>query len=205
MILLPLLLALAPANDAPVATRGLYLQLIRQARADGRPRAALAYLDDFDRRYRGDRDALVLRINSLLDLQDLDAAEAAATQLPADDSAAAIRGHVHAARGRWADALPFYQAAIHASPADPLLRNALGYAQLRAGGPTQGIETLRAAQDLAPADRTIRNNLLLALTLAGQRAEVEAALRQIRDAREQDALRRQLAAEAVRLSTAKGS
>lgn len=198
--LLPLMLALAaPSDNAPAATRGLYLQLIRQARADGRPRAALAYLDDFDRRYNGDRDALVLRIHSLLDLGDLDAAEAAAAQLPAD--APAIRGHLLAARNRWDEALPFYQAAIRTTPADPLLRNALGYAQLRAGSPVHAVETLRGAADLAPADRTIRNNLLLALTLAGQRAEVEATLRQIRDSREQDSLRRQIAVEAAGLST----
>ena len=201
-MILPLMLVLAaPADQVPTATRSLYLQLIRQARADGRPRAALAYLDDFDRRYRGDHDALALRINSLLDLHDIDAAEAAATQLPTD--ATAIRGHLLAARGRWADAAPFYQTAIQTNPADPLLRNALGYAQLRAGTLPPAIETLRAAQDLAPADRTIRNNLLLALTLAGQRTEVEATLRQIRDAREEDALRRQLTAEAARLSTGK--
>lgn len=101
--------------------------------------------------------------------------------------------------------MPFYQAAIRRVPADPLLRNALGYAQLRAGIPTHAVETLRSATDLAPADRTIRNNLLLALTLAGQRTEVEATLRQVREPREQEALRRQVAAEAARLSTGKES
>lgn len=193
-----LLMLAAPTAEAPAVTRGLYLQLIRQARADGRPRAALAYLDDFDSRYRGDRAALILRINSLLDLGEIDAAEAAAAQLPAD--ASAVRGHLLAARGRWGEAIPFYEAAIRTSPADPLPRNALGYAQLRTGRLPQAIETLRGAQDLAPADHTIRNNLLLALTMAGRRPEVEAALRQIRDGRQQDALRQQLAAEAVRLS-----
>ena len=183
-------------------TRSLYLQLIHQARADGRPRAAIAYLDDFDRRYPGDGEARILRINSLLDLGDISAAEAAATHLPPD--AAAIRGHLLAARGHWAAAVPFYRQAIAASPADPLLRNALGYALLRAGSPAEAAEALRAALDLAPVDRTIRNNLLLALSLGGQRAEAETIFRQIRDGAGQEALRRQIAAETARLSQ-KGS
>ena len=60
-----------PARGAPAeagSTRDLYLLLIRQARSDGRPRAALAYLDDFDRQHPDDLEALVLRINCLLDL-----------------------------------------------------------------------------------------------------------------------------------------
>ena len=197
--LIPLLLAAAaPAGDADVPTRSLYLQLIRQARADGRPRAAIAYLDDFDRRYPGDADARILRINSLLDLGDLDAADAAAAGLPAQGSSAA-RGHLLAARGRWAEAVPFYQQAVAASPADPMLRNALGYAQLLAGFPAEAIETLRGALDLAPRAPVIRNNLLLALSAGGQGSQAEAVIAQIRDHREQDALRRQLAAQAARL------
>ena len=193
IVLLALLLAGAsPTGD----TRHLYLQLIQQARADGRPRAAIAYLDDFDRRYPGDGDARILRVNSLLDLGDVDAAEAAALSVQAP----AIRGHLLAARGHWAQAIPLYRHAIAASPADPLLRNALGYALLRAGSPAEAIEALRAARDLAPADHIIRNNLLLALSVGGQRTEVEATLRQIRDGATQEALRRQIAVQVDRLS-----
>jgi len=199
-VLLSLLLAASAVAEAPTATRSLYLQLIHQARADGRPRAALAYLEDFDRRYPGDADARILRINSLLDLGDIAGAEAMAAALPPDATFSAVRGHLQAARGRWAEALPFYQRAIQASPADPLLRNALGYAQLRAGSTDQAIETLRGALDLAPADPAIRNNLLLALTVVGGRAEMEALLRQIRDDRERDSLRRQLIAQAARMT-----
>ncbi|HKY79903.1 MAG TPA: tetratricopeptide repeat protein [Sphingobium sp.] len=191
-MILALLLATAQVSEAPAATRSLYLQLIHQARADGRPRAALAYLNDFDRRYPGDADARALRINSLLDLGDVDRAEAAAANL----SDSVIRGHLLAARERWVEAAACYARAIEASPADPLLRNAHGYALLRAGQADQAIEALRAALDLAPADRTIRNNLLLALSVAGRRTDVEAMLRRIP---EQDSLRRQLAAEANHL------
>ncbi|WP_460989689.1 tetratricopeptide repeat protein [Sphingobium sp. TomTYG45] len=197
MWLLPLLLA---AADTSGSTRSLYLQLIHQARADGRPRAAIAYLDDFDRRYPGDRDARILRVNSLLDLGDLDAAEAAA--LP-DGGGSAVRGHLLAARGRWAEAIAPYSLAVQASPADPMLRNALGFAQLRAGLAAEAAESLRGALDLSPGTPVIRNNLLLALKAAGQNAEAEALLSTIRDEPQRDALRRQIAAQAARLPAPK--
>ena len=198
MWLIPLMLAAVPAPDEPGSTRSLYLQLIHQARADGRPRAAIAYLDDFDRRYPGDADARTLRVNALLDLGDIEAAETAAATLP-DGGGSAIHGHLSAARGRWAEAASSYQQAVAASPADPMLRNALGYAQLRAGEPESAIESLRGALDLAPATAVIRNNLLLALIAGGQAPPANAMLDQIRDERERDSLRRQIIAEAARL------
>lgn len=199
MWLLPLLLA---ATDMSGSTRSLYLQLIHQARADGRPRAAIAYLDDFDRRYPGDRDARILRVNSLLDLNDLNGAEAAAAVLP-DGGGSAVRGHLLAARGRWSEAIAPYSQAVQASPADPMLRNALGFAQLRAGLATEAAESLRGAVDLSPGTPVIRNNLLLALKVAGQNAEAEALLSTIRDEPHRDALRRQIATEAARLPASK--
>lgn len=202
MWLVPLMLTAASADSMPGSTRGLYLQLIHQARADGRPRAAIAYLDDFDRRYPGDVDAQVLRVNAQLDLGDVDAAEAAAASLP-NSGGGAVRGHLLAARGRWGEAAGFYRQAVAASPADPMLRNALGYAELRAGETDASIESLRGALDLAPSATVVRNNLLLALTADGQGAQAEALLAQVRDGRERDLLRRRIAAEAARLSTHK--
>jgi Flp pilus assembly protein TadD len=190
-------------REAAGSTRSLYLLLIRQARADGRPRAALAYLADFDRQHPGDFDARVLRINCLLDLGQTEAAVAALAQLPAggaDGEVHAVRGHVLAAQGGWSPAIVEYQAALGASPADPLIRNALGYAQLRAGLLPEAIETLRAAADLAPENTVIRNNLLLALTLAGRAGEAEAAIRAMPDAGARAALRSQLGEQADRLA-----
>lgn len=199
MILLLAAPGLAAEKERPEETRGLYLQLIHQARADGRARAALAYLDDFDRRYPGDADARLLRINSLIDLGQIDAAEAVPLPGEAGGAVAAVRGHLLAARGRWADAVPSYREAASASPADPLLRNALGYAQLRSGAVRQAVESFRGALDLAPGDEVIRNNLLLAQTVGGERTVVDAGLRQIRDGEARATLRRMLAAEAARI------
>ena len=204
--------AVAGAAEPVPSTRGLYFQLIRQARADGRPRAALAYLDDFDRRYPGDADALVLRINSLLDLGEVARAQAAVRGLPAgtgSPAVAAARGHVLAASGDWAGAGRLYAAALRDSPADPLLRNALGYAQLRLGQARAASDTLRAAADLAPGSEVIRKNLLLALTLSGRAVEVEAGLARIGNAADRARLRAELARQAVciaaRVSAAEGT
>lgn len=203
------MLAAAPAPATPgvdPSTRGLYLQLIRQARADGRPRAAIAYLEDFDRQFPGDLDARLLRINSLLDLGQNDKAEAAAAALgktPSGGAQAAavdaVRGHVLAARGAWTQAVARYEAAIAADPTDPMLRNALGYAQIRTRAFTSAIETLRGAGDLAPGDAIVRNNLLLALTLAGQGDAVAETIARVGDRRAQGDLRRQIAVEADRI------
>jgi Flp pilus assembly protein TadD len=194
MWLIPLAIA-AIVVDAPGSTRGLYLQLIHQARADGRARAAIAYLDDFERRYPGDADARLLRVNALLDLGDVDEAEEAAEALP-HGGGDAVRGHLLAARGRWAEAIGHYQRAVMGSPADPMIRNALGYAQLRAGRTASAIESLRGAIDLAPGSAVIRNNLLLALFAGGQKTQAEMLLNQLRDGRERETLRRKIMAEA---------
>lgn len=189
------------------STRTLYLVLIRQARLDGKPRAALAYLDDFDRQHPGDREAKVLRVNCLLDLGQIDGAETALAQIPGADrnaDALAVRGHVLAARQRWAEATGAYASAQALSPADPSIGNALGYAQLRAGQLPQAVETLKRTLDLAPAAApeamVARNNLALALTAAGRSAEAAALLARVRDAGERQRLQMRLAAEAVRIA-----
>lgn len=184
------------------STRGLYISLIRQARTDGRPRAAIAYLDDFDRQHPDDREAQLLRVNCLLDLGQVTAARTALSRIPTSDHtgpALAIRGHVLAAEGSWKQAVVQYANALHASPADAFIANALGYAQLRAGLSAQGVETLRGARDLAPEDAILRNNLILALTMTGRVGEADELLAQIPDANEKARLRQQITGEVSRL------
>jgi Flp pilus assembly protein TadD len=193
-------------TQATVPTRGLYLQLIRQTRTDGRPRAAIAYLDDFDRQFPRDRDAALLRVNSLLDLGQVDQAETALAGIPrggpGKDGAAldAMRGHVLAAQGNWDAAIPAYTSAVAGDPTSPILRNALGYALLRAHRNDAAIEALRGAADLAPGDEIIRNNLILAYTVAGQKQTAADAISRIGDRRAENELRRQIATEATRIA-----
>jgi Flp pilus assembly protein TadD len=203
--------AVAAEADKDVAaladTRDLYMTLIRQARADGRARAAIAYLDDFDRHHPGDRESQLLRINCLLDLGQVDAAAAALARIPASDrggATLAVRGHVLAARGQWPQAAVQYAAALQANPTDAMIANALGYAWLRAGQTAQAVETLRSAHDLAPGDVVPRNNLILALMMNGRVGEAEALLSTVADAKEKSGLRQQVVKEAARLATAAG-
>lgn len=189
------------------STRTLYLALIREARTDGRTRAALAYLDDFDRRHPGQGEAQILRVNCLLDLDQVDAAQAALARIPSSDRsgpALAVRGHVLAAQGQWSEATMRYAAAREASPADAMIVNALGYAQLRSGQASSAVETLRAAFDLAPDNAVVRNNLGLALTMAGRSAEAARLLSGLADVQERQRLGGQFSAEAARLTLAGG-
>ncbi|QDK35424.1 tetratricopeptide repeat protein [Sphingomonas sp. IC081] len=205
--------ALAAEHGSPAAglsdpavqgsTRTLYLSLIRQARVDGRARAALAYLDDFDRQYPRDRDALMLRVNCLLDLGQTDAAEAALKRIaqnPQDGGVLEVRGHVAAAQGRWQQAATDYAEALVQSPANPLIGNALGYARLRSGQPELAVEALKAAYDLAPREAVIRNNLVLALTVAGRGGEADTVLGSVRDPAARARIRREVAAQAPSLA-----
>ncbi len=129
--------AQAEPNDGQGQTRGIYLQMIQKARIDGRSRAAIAYLDDYDRKYSGDTEAKVLRINCLLDLRQIAEAQGLVNRLPFERSGRfaaiinAVRGHVLAAQDRWGEAVPFYTAAVAADPTSGMLHNALGYALLR--------------------------------------------------------------------------
>lgn len=188
-------------------TSDLYITLIRQARIDGRPRAAIAYLDDFERRHPDDREAQLLRVNCLLDLGQVDAAGTALARIPASDRSGgvlAVRGHVLAARNQWPQAAAQYAAALQARPADALIANALGYARLRAGDTQNAVETLRGARDLAPGDLVVRNNLILALTMTGRLGEAETLMAGVTDLKEKARLRQQVTGEAARLARAGG-
>jgi len=191
-------------SDQP-QTRGIYLQMIQKARIDGRSRAALAYLDDYDHKYPGDVEARVLRINCLLDLRQVAAAQGLLARLPTERTGRfaaivnAVHGHVLAAQDRWGDAVPFYTAAVAADPTSALLRNALGYAQLRDHLPDRALETISDARELAPDDMIIRNNLMLAYAINGRDAQLTQALESVGNQAARTALRLRITAEAARL------
>lgn len=195
--------AATPAVEAQPSTRDLYLTLIRQARDDGHARAAIAFLDDFDRTYPGDTDAAILRINCLLDLDQVKNAEAALARLPArklSGQAYLVRGHVFAAAENWDAAIAEYTQALATIPSDSLAINALGYAQLRGGHIDAAIETLKGARELAPGDPVVRNNLLLALAVSGRTEEADALLARSGNPEFQADLRKQVAEEAARIA-----
>lgn len=169
----PAMAADIPAADIPAAARlddarsqALYFTVIAKLRQDGKSHAALAYLDDFDRRYPGDMKARLLRADCLLGIGGLVQAEALYRSLIAGPEGAAAQsglGHVAAARGDWAAAVAAHRRAAAIDPVNAAYRNDLGYALLRAGNRDGALFALRQASELDPANAVIAANLTLAL------------------------------------------
>jgi len=163
-------------------SKRLYLDIIHRLRDDGKSHAALAYLDDFDKRYPGDAQAQLLRADCLLAVGRPAQAAALYNALVDGDyraDAQAGLGNVAAQSGNWAAAVNAYRAAVAADPVRAALRNDLGYALLKYGQRDDALFVLRQARELAPGDARIRNNLLLALEATGhgdEAAQVVAAI-----------------------------
>lgn len=189
MRLLPLMMPIAlgaalaacatpPVTSAPPSetldqarSRTLYLDVIRKLNSDGKSHAALAYLDDYDRRFPDDDSARLLRADCLLGAGALKQAEEIyLTFAQGADGAAAQAGlgKIAAARGDWAGAVHAYERAVAAAPLHFVYRNDLGYALLQTGALNRAAFVLRQAAELAPGNDHIRRNLALALSRRGQ-------------------------------------
>lgn len=157
-------MATAPAID-PARARQLYLAVIRKLHQDGKSHAALAYLDDFDRRYPADAAARLLRADCLVGTGQLAEAQTLYQSLAAGpERAAALSGlgQVAGLRGDWAAAVTVYAQASGLEPVNAVYRNDLGYALFRAGAVERALFTLRQASELDPANPVIAGNLALA-------------------------------------------
>lgn len=151
----------------PARARALYFDVIQKLHQDGKSHAALAYLDDFDRRFPADGKARLLRADCLLATGTPAEAEAIYRVLLSGPEAAAAEaglGQIAASRGDWRQAANAYERAVAAAPIHAAYRNDLGYALLKTGDTERAIFVLRQASELAPADKLIRNNLALALS-----------------------------------------
>ncbi len=194
-------------HDIPVAkdldaarTRKLFLMLVDGLRQQGKSRAALAFLDDYNRQFPDDPTAQRLQADCLLDTGDYAGAGRLYAQLRNGDQAAAAYaglGRVAAARRNWPDAVTQFTEATKRAPADASYVNDLGFALVRTGQYDQGLDTLRQAAQLDPGNQVVRNNLVLGLTLAGREAEAARLVETINDRQE-----RQQAAQLLQVSTA---
>jgi tetratricopeptide (TPR) repeat protein len=165
----------APTLDAP-RSRTLYLALIRNLRMTGKPYAALANLDEYERRYGRDDQAGVLRGDCLVDIKAYAQADAVYTRLLRGAAAAkAYRGlgRSAGAQGRWKDAATDFGEAVRREPAASDSLSDLGYALLKSGAAADAVFRLREAHELAPGDPTVLNNLILALSASGNTAEAQ--------------------------------
>ncbi|MDE2514843.1 MAG: tetratricopeptide repeat protein [Rhodospirillales bacterium] len=164
--------------------RKLYLLVIDGMRHDGQARAALAYLDDYDRVYPGDPHATLLRADCLLQTGQADQAEPLYRSLMSGAYAAAAQGglgRVAARQGQWDEAATAFHAALRLDPSQAGYINDLGYVDLRRGRYDAALASLRQAAELQPGDLRTRNNLILALHLAGKDAEAQRIIRAIPD------------------------
>jgi Flp pilus assembly protein TadD len=175
--------------------RNLMLDLVGNMQKEGLPRAALAYLDDYELRYPGDPRAQLLRASSLIDIGDLSGAEAAYGRLLGGPYAAASHaglGRVAAARGQWRPAMAEFDKAVRLNPINVGYLNNLGYSAMKAGDFERAEFALRQASELEPANASVRNNLLITLHMAGKTAEVERLIASIASPDDRRAVRQLL-------------
>ena len=165
-------------NDVPEAgmldakrSQALFLAVIGGLRDQGQSRAALAYLDAFDKEHPGVPDAQLLRAECLMDIGQADRAKpvyAALLKGPYAAAANAGLGSVAATHDDWKHALGSFLEASRLAPSQAQYANDLGFAEVKLGDFNGGIDMLGRASELAPDNRFIRNNLILGLHLSGQ-------------------------------------
>jgi Flp pilus assembly protein TadD len=194
-------------HDIPVAkeldtarTRKLFLMLVDGLRQQGKSRAALAFLNDYNRQFPGDPTARRLQADCLLDTGDYAGASRLYAALRDGDQAAAAYaglGRVAAAKRDWPDAVAQFTEATRRAPADANYVNDLGFALVRTGQYDRGLAMLQQAAQLDPNSTVVRNNLVLGLTLAGREPDAARLVKTITDPRQ-----REQAALLLRVSTA---
>ncbi|WP_159998427.1 tetratricopeptide repeat protein [Roseomonas sp. 18066] len=185
------------AGNAPESTgpreRGLYLDLIAGLQQRDLHRAALAHLDEFDTRFGATADTSMRRAESLAAIGEDARAEATfRARLGRGDDGPAQNGlgMLAGRRGRWAEAVAAFTAALAKQPTSTRYLNNLGYALYRAGQAEEAEFRLRQAEELDPASGEVRNNLILVLMANRRRDEAERRLAQIADTGLRDTVRR---------------
>lgn len=165
--------------------RKLYLLVVDGMRRDGQARAALAYLNDYDRIYPNDPQASLLRADCLLSIGQADQAAPLYQALTGTGEYAAAAnaglGQVAAQRKQWPAAVAKFQTALSLDPSHAEYVNDLGYAQMQVGDYAAAVNTLGQASELDPANALMRNNLILSLHLAGRDKDARRLIQDIAD------------------------
>lgn len=173
------LTAQAEATLAQWRERDMYLSAVRALLQQNKAQAAIAFLEDYERRFPDDMNAWSLRGEALVRSGDAAGAEAVYTRLfrrgvrPEADFGL---GQVHAIRGQWWRALTRFKDAADMAPANPRYLNNYGYALLKNGKVDLGYKMLARAFELDPKNPQLRNNYILAAHVAGRREETMRAL-----------------------------
>jgi Flp pilus assembly protein TadD len=163
----------APYDDAQ--SRALHADLIREMIAQGRHYAALAHLEELEKK-EGPRDELrLLRAQVLSKLERRQEAEHIFKSLlrgPYEGDARHGLGLLYADQDP-AASLDYLAAAARLKPASATIRNDYGYALLLAGSFGAAKLQLATAYELEPGVERNRNNYLLALLLLQDEREAK--------------------------------
>ena len=168
----------ASQNTSP-EMRAMYLSVIRNLAAQGKPEAALAFLDDYDGKYPDDPEAREIRGDALLRVARRDEAAKVFRALDEDGYHAAAKfglGQVSALASDWAAAAGLFEAAVRLAPTNVRYLNNSGYALLKTGKSAEAYRVLARTVELAPKDETARNNYILAAMRSGHEADAKRAL-----------------------------
>ncbi|MDR5867051.1 tetratricopeptide repeat protein [Halomonas koreensis] len=162
-----------PCGERYPAEVGLRIDMIRQQLEQGRPRSALAHLQQAD---FGRAESVLMRGDALRAIGRRDEADAVYETLATGCLAAdAYQGMARnaAARGDRREAILLMREARHARPTDPGIRNDLGYLLLLEGHRRQAREELLTALELGDVGQRAASNLVVLLMQEGRSAEAE--------------------------------
>lgn len=179
----------------------LQAELIGELMAQGQYYAALANIEDLERRSGVTAQSSLLRAHCLRQTESWAAAEAGYRQLLSGPVAAQAHhglGLILARRDLDA-AVRHLQQAVRLQPTDAAARNDLGYARMLMGALDEARLQFETARQLAPQDTKARNNLIVLLHVMGQ-GQQAAALEN--GANLPSTLRQQLRRQAAELTEA---
>ncbi|MBR9812537.1 tetratricopeptide repeat protein [bacterium] len=188
--------AATPRDNARLQT-----ELISELMSQGQYYAALANIEDVERRNGVTPQSTLLRAHCLRQTESWAAAEASYRTLLG--GALAAQAHhglgLILARRDLASAVQHLQQSVRLQPTNATARNDLGYAQMLTGALDEARLQFETARQLAPQDAKARNNLIVLLHVMGQSdqaAELE------NSAKLPTALRQQLRRQAAELTEA---
>lgn len=203
LLCLPLLAACATTGEGPqtgalseagaAQEQNLYLDVIANLQKRDLHHAALAHLDEHDRRYGATPASARRRAESLLAVGETEKAEQAYLALvprTEDGSAHAGLGAVYARQSRWREAQAAFEEAVKREPTRPGYLNNLGFALLRNDNRAAAEFRLRQAEQLDRESEEIRNNLISVLFADGRKEEAETRLTAVADRGQRDTIRR---------------
>lgn len=187
------------ASETQDRGRTLYLSVIEQLIKSGKAHAAMAHLDEYERKYGTGPAPQRIRADAWFALGEMDKAEAGYKSVLSGEQAGFARhglGRVAAARGDWPAARQSFEAAVKEQPTNPRFLNDLGCSLFRTGQMADAEFALRKAHELEPRDEEIITNILVLLAKSDGAAKLDDIFADISDATERSSLRERLASYA---------